>query len=47
MALKEAKKENRKTKESLEEELKQAIREERYEDAAKLRDEIKKMNGDK
>lgn len=44
---KESKKENKNTKESLEEELKQAIKEERYEDAAKIRDEIKKMNGDK
>ncbi len=31
--------------EKLQEELKQAIKEERYEDAAKLRDEIKKLEG--
>ncbi len=40
---KEAKKENK--LEKLQEDLKQAIKEERYEDAAKLRDEIKKMEG--
>ena len=33
--------------EILKEDLKQAIKEERYEDAAKLRDEIKKIEGDK
>ena len=32
--------------EQLQEQLKLAIKEERYEDAAKLRDEIKKCNGD-
>ena len=38
-------KENKKdSKESLEEKLKLAIKEERYEDAAKIRDEIKKFN---
>ena len=31
-------------KEKLQEDLKQAIKEERYEDAAKIRDEIKKMS---
>ena len=40
---KEMKKENK--LEKLQDELKQAIKEERYEDAAKLRDEIKKMEG--
>ena len=39
----EVKKENK--LEKLQEELKQAIKEERYEDAAKLRDEIKKLEG--
>ena len=34
------------SKESLEEKLKLAIKEERYEDAAKIRDEIKKINKD-
>ena len=38
---KENKKENK--KEKLEEDLKKAIKEERYEDAAKIRDEIKKL----
>ena len=32
--------------EQLQEQLKLAIKEERYEDAAKIRDEIKKCNGD-
>ena len=31
-------------KEKLEEDLKKAIKEERYEDAAKIRDELKEMN---
>jgi len=31
----------------LQNDLKQAIKEERYEDAAKIRDEIKRLDGDK
>mgnify|MGYP005828544899 FL=1 len=40
------KKEGKTKLEQLQEDLKTAIKEERYEDAAKIRDEIKKCNGD-
>ena len=43
-AMKEESKEPVSEKEKLENELKDAIKDERYEDAAKLRDEIKKLN---
>ena len=43
-AVKEESKETILEKEKLENELKQAIKDERYEDAARLRDEIKKLN---
>ena len=40
------KKEGKTKLKQLQEDLKTAIKEERYEDAAKIRDEIKKCNGD-